>query len=417
MDSLKNKRLSIHAQTTIINQIKSSFKADYSGTNSLVTQKESKTSITSTFFLGARLWKGASLFFNPELAGGSGLSQTLGIAGATNGETFRVGDASPKIYLARLFFKQTIALSKNKTYQKSDFNQLAGNLPDKFFSFTVGKIGVADFFDKNKFSHDPRTQFMCWALMDNGAWDYPANTRGYTPSVVLEYVTSKHEIRYAISLVPLSANGNVMNWNISKAFSNSLEYTHKHTFKKQDGAIRLLGFFTTANMGNYNQSIALNPQNPDIKSTRKYGHTKFGFTLNGEQNITNNLGIFFRAGWNDGNNETWAFTEIDRSVSAGISLSGSSWKRENDNVGLAFVSSGISKPHANYLNAGGLGFMLGDGKLNYAWEKLAELYYSAELVRNNIYFTATYQILVNPAYNYNRRGPVSIFSLRLHARI
>lgn len=416
-DTLKYERFSIHAQTTVINQFKPGFSAKYSGDNSLSTKQESQTSITSTFYAGLRLWKGASIFVNPEIAGGSGLSQALGIAAATNGETFRIGNPAPQIYLARLFYRQIFSLTKETLYQLSDLNQLGERLPTKYFAVTVGKIGVADYFDDNKYSHDPRTQFMCWALMDNGAWDYPANTRGYTPSTVLEFVSPIHEIRYGISLVPLVANGNVMNPDISKASSHSLEYTHRHTIKNKEGALRLLVFYTTANMGNYNQSIALSEINPNIKDTRNYGHDKFGVGINAEQQIINNLGCFFRASWNDGHNETWAFTEIDHSLSAGFSITGQKWKRNNDNIGVAYVASGISKPHSNYLKAGGKGFMLGDGNLNYAWEHLAELYYSTDLYNESIYLTAAYQFLLNPGYNKDRKGPVNVFSARLHIKI
>ncbi len=416
-DTSKNERFSIHAQTTVINQFKPSFIAPYTGDNSLTPQKESKTSITSTFYLGVRFWKGSSIFINPEIAGGSGLSSALGIAAATNGETFRVGSAEPKLYLARLFYKQVFALTTAATYQAGDFNQLGELLPNKYFSFTVGKISVADYFDDNKYSHDPRTQFMSWALMDNGAWDYPANTRGYTPSIVLEYVTQKNELRYGVSLLPITANGNLMNWNISNSSSHTIECTHRHNLKGKNGSVRLLGFFNTTNMGNYNQSIALNPQNPIIQNTRKYGNTKYGFAVNAEQEITNNFGLFFRASWNDGNNETWAFTEIDHSISSGLSLAGEKWHRKNDNLGFAYVTSGISKPHREYLKAGGKGFMLGDGNLNYSWEQLTELYYKAELVKDHTYFTGAYQFLINPGYNKDRQGPVNIFSVRLHVRI
>jgi len=416
VDSLKTENFSIHAQTTIINQNKTSFSAKYSGVNSLTTAAESQTSLTSTLYLGARLWSGAHAFLNPEIAGGSGLSGALGIASATNGETFRIGDPAPKMYIARLFFTQTFSLTQASTNQASDLNQLAGKMPTKYISVTLGKISISDFFDDNKFSHDPRSQFMSWGLMSNGAWDYPANTRGYTPSVVLEYVTPTDEIRYAFSLVPTVANGGDMDWNISKAGSNTLEYTHRYKISNQDGAIRLLGFFTNAHMGNYREAVALNPSNPNIHSVEKYGNTKYGFGINAEQNITKELGCFFRASWNDGNNETWAFTEIDRSLSAGLSLTGESWKRKNDNVGLAYVVSGISNAHQSYLKTGGNGFILGDGNLNYTPEHLTELYYSFQL-NPNIYFSATYQLVFNPGYNADRQGPVNVFSGRLHIQI
>jgi high affinity Mn2+ porin len=417
IDSLKNERVSIHSQMTIIHQYKPAFHVKYTGMNSLLPQEESSTSITSTLYFGLRLWQGGSLVIDPELAGGSGLSKTLGVADAPNGETFRIADSAPRISIARLFYRQVIALTNKTTYQPSDFNKLSGYIPDKYLAFTVGGISMTDYFDDNKYSHDPRTQFMTWSLMDAGAWDYPANTRGYTPSVVIEYVSPKNELRYGFALMPKVANGNDMNWNIAKASSQTLEYTHHYKINGLDGAFRILGFFNTANMGNYLQSITLNPTAPNIESTRKYGNTKYGVIINAEQTLTNDLGCFLRGSWNDGNNETWVFTEIDHSISAGLSLTGASWKRNGDNIGLAYVTSGISKTHRKYLADGGYGFMLGDGKLNYGWEHVTELYYSAELVKNDIYLTGAYQFLLNPGYNRDRKGPVNIFSVRLHVRI
>jgi high affinity Mn2+ porin len=416
-DTLKNDRFSVHAQTTIINQFKPAFNANYSAEHSLIAQKESKTSITSTLFLGVRLWKGAQFFVNPEIAGGSGLSEALGVAAAPNGETFRVGDPAPKIYLARIFYKQIFSLSKETSYQENDLNQLGGRLPAKYISFTIGKIGVADYFDNNSYSHDPRTQFMSWALMSNGAWDYPANTRGYTPSFVLTYVNPKNELRYDISQVPLTANGNDMNSDVIKANSQTIEYTRKQCMLKKKGIIRVLGFFTTANMGSYTQSIALSPVNPLIEDTRQYGRSKYGIAINAEQELNSYIGCFFKVGWNDGNNETWMFTEIDRSASLGFVINGKKWKRKNDNLGIAYVISGLSKPHQNYLAAGGEGFMLGDGALNYSPEHLLELYYSFELVKEHLFLSGAYQLLMNPGYNSDRQGPINIFSVRLHAGI
>ena len=416
-DTLKNDRFSIHAQTTVINQFKPVFSAKYAGPNSLLTGQEDKTSITSTLFLGVRLWKGGSLFFDPELAGGYGLSMTEGIADAPNGETYRIGNPAPEVYIARLYYRQLFALTSGKIYQDPDFNHFGEYLPDTYISLTIGKIGITDYFDDNKYSHDPRTQFMCWSLMDNGAWDYPANVRGYSPSFVLEYVSPGNEIRYGFSLVPLTANGSVMNWHLLEANSSSLEYVRHYKINKRNGAIRSSTYLTTANMGNYKESIALAPQDPVIENTRAYGRTKYGFAINAEQDFNDYSGCFLRAGWSDGNNETWAFTEIDRTLSAGISMTGAKWKRKNDNMGIAYVISGLSKPHREYLQDGGDGFMLGDRNLNYSFEQLAEFYYSAQLVRDHIYLSAAYQFLLNPGYNKDRQGPVSIFSLRLHAKI
>lgn len=415
-DTIKNERFSIHAQFTVINQSKPAYSAIYSGINSLKTYPENQTSITSTFYFGSQLWKGAGVFINPEIAGGAGLSGTLGVASATNGETYRIGNPAPQIYMARIYFTQQFALNINKTFQKSDLNQFAGKLPTSYISASIGKISISDFFDKNEFSHNPRTQFMSWGLMSNGAWDYPANTRGYTPSIVLEYITPLNEVRYAYSLVPTIANGSIMEWDISKAGSQTLEFTHRYVLAEKEGTVRLLVFYTQAHMGNYLKSLTLNPVNPIIQNVEESGNTKYGFGINAEQNITNEMGCFIRASWNDGNNETWAFTEIDQCVSGGLILKGTGWNRKEDHLGLAFVVSGISKSHQKYLQAGGKGFILGDGSLNYLPEQLTELYYSFELTPA-IFITGTYQLLINPGYNKDRSGPVNIFSIRMHMEI
>jgi high affinity Mn2+ porin len=411
-DTLKDERFSIHAQATVISQFKPAFYSKYTGQNSLVPQAETKQSITSTLYLGAKLWKGASVYINPEIAGGSGLSASLGLGASTNGETYRIGNPAPAFELARLYFKQIIFLDKEISFQEGDINKLEGKMPTEYFSFTIGKICVSDIFDISRYSHDPRTQFMSWALMSNGAWDFPANTKGYTPSVLLEYVTPKHQLRYGFSLVPTEPNGMTMNWNIKNAGSHTLEYTYNYAIDGRKGALRLLSFFTAANMGNYAQSIELNPSSPELLTTEKYGRNKYGFGINCEQEINKELGGFLRASWNDGKNETWIFTEIDRSISLGISLNGYRWKRRNDNIGLAYVVSGLSTPHRNYLQAGGMGFEIGDGKLNYGLEQLTEIYYSMELTKN-LFISGTYQFILNPGYNKDR-GPVNVLSIRFH---
>lgn len=414
-DSTKEELFSIHAQTTVITQYKPSFPAKYTGANSLIPQAETQRSVTSTLFLGTRLWQGASFFINPEIAGGSGLSGSMGVGASTNGETYRVGDPAPQFELARLFLRQSIPLNNHQKYQESDFNEFGGKFPTNYLSFTIGKISLPDYFDLNKYSHDPRTQFMSWALMDNGAWDFAANTKGYTPSIIFEFVSPADELSYGFSLVATTANGMIMNWKIDKAGSHTLEYTHNYFLGGKNGKIRLLSYFTKANMGNYEQSIALNPTLPDITATRKNGNTKFGFSINAEQSLTKNMGAFLRAGWNDGKNETWAFTEIDRTLSAGISTDGRKWNRKDDTAGLAYVISGLSTPHRNYLKAGGRGFELGDGKLNYGLEQLAEFYYSFEL-KEELYLSGAYQFIVNPGYNKDR-GPVNVFSVRVRIEI
>lgn len=411
-DTLENEKFSVHTQATVITQYKPSFHAKYSGDNSLQPNQETERSITATLYLGAKLWRGASLFLNPEIAAGSGLSGSVGVGASTNGETYRIDSPAPSFELARLFAKQVIPLTEEQTYMGGDANTLGGLQPAKYLSITVGKICLSDYFDVNSYSHDPRTQFMSWALMSNGAWDFPANTRGYTPSIILEWVTSYDEVRYAFSLVPVKANGMDMNWNINKAGSHTLEYTHRYSVSGQKGVARLVSYLTVANMGNYNASILFNPTAPDISKTEKSGRTKFGVGLNVEQELNGFLGAFFRASWNDGRNETWAFTEIDRSMSLGLSAKGSKWGRNGDTVGLGYVVSGLSDAHKNYLQAGGKGFELGDGALRYGLEGLMEAYYALEL-RSNLYLTGAYQLVVNPGYNKDR-GPVNVLSVRVH---
>lgn len=412
-DTAKTEVLSFHAQATVIYQYKPSFSAKYSGPNSLKTEEETQNTITSTLYAGTRLWKNATAYLNPEISGGSGLSTALGLAASTNGESFRVGSPAPQIYLARLFLQQIFPLSKQIKYQESNFNQLGGYIPEKYLNFSLGKIALSDYFDNNSYSHDPRTQFMSWGLMSNGAWDYPANTRGYTEGLVIEYVTPKNELRYSLALMPTEANGNTLDYKIAKAHSHTLEYTHNYSVNSKAGVVRVLAFYSIARRGNYNQSIKLNPVAPEVTATRKYSNNKYGLGINVEQSLSKSTGAFLKASWNDGNNETWAFTEIDHTASAGAVTKGTSWKREDDNVGLAYVISGLSTPHKDYLKAGGKGFMLGDGALNYGAEQLAELYYSAELIKKNLFLSGAYQFILFPGFNKDR-GPVNVFSVRIH---
>ena len=426
-DSLqKQSRFTLHVQETTVSQFRPKFNALYTGAHSQTTQQQWATTLTSTIFGGVRLWKNASAFINPEIAGGSGLSSAFGIAAFTNGEAYRVGSPEPKIYLARGFFKQLIVLTKEKEWQADAENKIAQYLPKKYIGLTIGKVSIADYFDDNTFSHNPRSQFLSWGLMSNGAWDYPANTRGYTPSAIIEYISPKLELRYAISMMPITANGNIMDQNIAKANANTFEIKYKYAIKGLQGKASALAFYNTALMGSYTaQNIvttydSINPTFPtndySIVASRQYGRSKYGFGVNVEQYVTPNMGVFARASYNDGQNETWCFTEIDRAFSIGASLNGTKWKRKNDALAVAYCLSGLSQQHANYLSKGGLGFIIGDGRLNYANEHLFETYYSASLLNGKITPSFVYQFILNPAYNKDR-GPISVYSIRLHFSI
>ncbi len=412
-DTVKQQRFNFHFQQTIITQDKPPFKAKYSGDNSLFTDGETQTSLTTTFFGGARLWKGAEAYFNPEMSGGAGLSRTLGVAGFPNGETFRVGSAEPKIYIARLYFTQNFEWGKEKDTLEDEGNQLAGLKSKRYLSFTLGKFGMADFFDKNAFSHDPRSQFMNWSLMSNGAWDYPANTRGYVLGAYAELGQPSWTVRFAFTMMTTTPNGSVWDQKIGKANSQTLEYEKRYSIGDRKGTVRILGFANNGKLGTYSQALALMPVGPVVDTTQHYGTHKYGFGINAEQNITKDFGVFAKTSWNDGKTETWFFTEIDRSISFGGVLSGSRWKRKTDELGLAFVANGISKDHRDYLAAGGYGFIIGDGALNYGTEFITEVYYKADVYQHKFFLSPGYQFIINPAYNRDR-GPVNVLSIRAH---
>ncbi|MBX2899525.1 MAG: carbohydrate porin [Cyclobacteriaceae bacterium] len=415
-DSAKNVNTDFHFQLTTVTQHKPAMHAPYSGTNSLTGNSESATTLTATIFWGMSLWKGGEVYFNPEISGGAGLSSALGIAGFTNGEAFRVGDPAPKIYTARFYFNQTFNLGGTHTYIGESANQVSKTRTQRYISITLGKFGVADFFDNNAYSHDPRSQFLNWSLMSMGGWDYPANTRGYTWGSVVEFGYPMVKLRGAAVLVPKEANGNELDTHISNALGYCVELEKSYSLKSRPGTLRLLGALNNARMGNYRQALVQNPTAPDIIATRQYGRTKWAMGLNMEQQIGNHTGMFARASWNDGKNETWAFTEIDKSVHAGLLVNGAKWKRNNDEWGLAAVINGLSQPHKNYLAAGGYGFIIGDGKLTYAPEHIAEMYYKINLFYTGFWLTTDYQFVVNPAYNKDR-GPAHVVTLRAHIEL
>lgn len=407
---------SIHAQMTLIPQYHFPFPAKYSGTNSMLTQEPTRASFTSTLYIGRRLWKNAALYFNPEAAGGRGLSDAYGIAGFPNGETFRVGTPELRLFTARLYFEQKFGIGKENVYRKNDLNQLSGTAPRSYFLIRIGKFGLADFFDLNAFSHDPRTQFFNWSLMSNGAWDYPANVRGYTNALQLEWRKKDLAVRYCVAQEPIDANGPDLDYHIWQTQGHLLEIEKSYTLFHQAGTIRLLGFWNNARMGNYLESIKNNPTAPDIKDSRQYGRAKKGFGLNIEQNFSDHLGGFLRIGWNDGKNETWAFTEIDNSFSAGVVWQGNAWKRPLDQLGIAIAWNGISNDHAQYLKAGGYGFIIGDGALNYGRELIAEINYNFHIPMLFFTLSPDYQFILHPAYNKDR-GPVHVVGLRLHLQL
>lgn len=413
-DSSKNLNSDFHFQLTTVTQYHPPFRSPYVGTNSLVPYEDEAMTMTATIFWGVQIGKLGEFYINPEIAGGAGVSSATGIAGFTNGEAFRVGNPKPSVYIARAYFKHTFNLGGEEEYFRESANQVIKTRTKKYLELTAGKFSVADFYDVNSYSHDPRSQFLNWSLMSGGAWDYPANVRGYTWGVHVEYGWPGWALRSSVVMVPQDANGNDMDLSVGQARSHTVELEKSFSIGALPGTARLLGFYTLAQMGNYALSLA-NPS-PDVVVTRKPGRSKFGGILNIEQQLSNHVGLFARASWNDGTNETWTFTEIDRSVSLGMVNEKGLLRKRSDAFGIAMVINGLSDSHRKYLGAGGNGFILGDGQLNYAGEWITEVYYKINLFYSGFWLTPDYQFVVNPGYNQDR-GPVHLFAIRAHIEL
>jgi high affinity Mn2+ porin len=371
--------------------------------------------LTTTLFLGLRLGSGTELYFDPEIAGGKGLSNVDGIANAPNGELPRVASATPKPYLARLYISHDFGFGSEKEHIASDENQLAGDRPMLRYTITAGRFSDSDFFDDNNYSHDPRTQFLAWGVMYNGAWDYPADTRGYTWGIVNEFHTRNWSLRYGAAAEPKVANGGRFDRRIFRDRGDTFEEQRRYAIGGHAGAIRLLEFLNHTRSGSYIEADRMGEQSgnaPSVQAIRRPGTLKYGTGVSFDQELARDIGVFSRLGWNDGKTEDFAFTAIDRLAEGGVSVKGGRWKRKDDVAATVFAASGISGAHAVYLAQGGLDFLIGDGKLNYAPEYLWESYYSARVVRGCV-ATFDVQHYGNPAFNHDR-GPVWVESVRLH---
>lgn len=403
---------SIHFQATSIGQHHGSFSSLYEGENSLPPHPESRASITATIFLGFRINRHVELVVNPEVAGGRGFGMVTGIAGFTNGEIPRVASATPALYPARAYVRTVWALGPETELLEDGPNQIAERIPVKRLTTITGKFAVTDYFDNNTYSHDPRTQFMNWSLMYNGAWDYSADTRGYTIGAMEELTLRNWSLRMAQVMEPTAPNGPTLDTRIAKNRGDVVEWERRYAPKGRSGALRILGFANRADAGTYREAILANGTT-DIEATRRNGTPKYGFGVNLEQSLTPEIGVFGRYGWNDGKTESWAFTQIDRSLSGGISINGRIWKRKNDHIGVGGVRNYISGDQRSFLAHGGIGFIIGDGRLDhYRPEGIVEGYYSWRATKEWT-ITGDFQRIQSPAYNADR-GPVSVLSLRLH---
>jgi high affinity Mn2+ porin len=408
-------RWNAYFQATSIGQFHPRFQSPYEGENSLAAHREAEASLTSTVFLGFGLSPNTQLYFDPELAGGRGFSGVTGMANEPNGELPRVASATPKPYLARLYVTHDFGFGEARETVESAANMLGGSRPMIRYTVAVGRFTVTDFFDNNRYSHDPRMQFMGWATMYNGAWDYPADTRGYTWGWMHEFHARRWSARYASVAVPREANGLRFDRRIGRNRGDVFEFEWRRERWGRPATVRALAYVNHARAGTYREALnmaLLNRTLPDVTATRRDGTRKYGFGLNVDQEIRKDIGLFGRLGWNDGKTESFAFTAIDRLASLGVSITGERWKRPHDTAATALTACGISAVHAAYLAHGGLDFLIGDGALNYGHEIVSETYYSAQVVEGG-FVTFALQHVTNPAYNRDR-GPVWIGSLRLH---
>jgi high affinity Mn2+ porin len=404
----------VHAQTTFLPQGYPPIRALYTGPDSLPPGGQLQATWTSTAFLGARLWDGGEVYFDPELAQGFGLNGTLGLAGFSNGEAQKAGAAFPKIRAQRYYLKQTFGLGGEQEDVPDGPNQLAGKRDIDRVTVVVGRFAVGDFFDNNAYAHDPRADFMNWALWESASYDFPADLPGYTRGAMVELNRKDWAVRGAVLEVPSQPNSDVLTF---KTGGVVVEFEERHNIFDQPGKLRLGAFGNQGVTGNYREALEIEAIDPTqdintVMASIRHVNPKYGVYANLEQQVVQDVGLFARASWNDGHNEILSFTDIDRSLSAGLSIKGSFWGRPNDTIGIGGVINGLSAAHRDFLAAGGLGLLIGDGALNYRPEQILETYY-AYSVSKNLTLTADYQLVNNPSYNADR-GPVSIFSGRLH---
>jgi high affinity Mn2+ porin len=405
----------VHGQFTYTEQDTGGFDAPYRGTNSLTPDTGAET-VDVTLFIGARLWSGSEIWASPEIDQGFGLDDTLGVAGFPSGEAYKVGKNQPYFRLQRLFLRQTVDLDGGLEPAEPSQMQLGGaRSPDRLV-LTGGKISVVDIFDNNRYAHDSRNDFLNWAAIDAGTFDYAADSWGFSVGAALEWYRGRWAARFGLfdlSDVPNSPD-------LEPAFHEFqyvAEIERSYGLGGRPGKLRVGAFDSRGRMGLLGEAVALariTDSPADVASVRSY-RSRLGAYLDLEQELCDGLGLFARAGKDQGNVEPYEFTDIDRTVSTGLSLQGTRWRRSGDTVGFAAILNGISADRERYLNAGGLGVLIGDGKLPHPGpEKIIESYYALSVLRY-AQLSLDYQFVTNPGYNRDR-GPVSIFALRVHAQ-
>ena len=405
---------SAHGQFTLVAQSHTRFRSPYSGENSLSSGSSTRETADLTLFLGTRLWSGGEFYVNPEIDQGFGLSNTVGVAGFPSGEAYKVGRSQPYFRLNRAFVRQVVALGGDEERVDAGPNSLAGRRSRDNVTVTVGKFSVVDVFDGNTYAHDPRADFLNWSVIDAGAFDYAADAWGYTLGAAVEWTQGGWTLRagaFALSDVP---NSQVLDHSF-RQYALIGELEERHEVLGHPGKVKLLAFVNRGRMARYDDAIRSSQGTgsaPDVVPARRPA-SRSGVALNVEQEITPALGLFARASVNDGSKEAFEFTEINRSFSGGASMNGSAWRRPGDSAGIGLAVNALSGAAQRYFAAGGIGILIGDGRLpHYGPEQIVEAYYAAKLV-DTLSLALDLQRIIHPAYNRDR-GPVTIFGLRVH---
>jgi high affinity Mn2+ porin len=418
--------LNFHGQFTFTWQGYPAMRSAFQGTNSLPAGGQGRETIDATLATGVRLWQGAEFWADPEIDQGHGLADTHGVAGFPSAEAYKEGDTYPYARVQRYFVRQTIDLGGEIQKVDSDFHQFAGTQTENRLVLTVGKFAVVDMFDTNKYANSPKSDFLNWTLSNAGTFDYAGDAWGYTYGVAAEWYQGRFTLRggvFDMSATPAEAGNSAAAYGLDPTFSQQQfvgEIEERHELWGQPGKLKVTAFVIHGRMGDFQEAVALSQPGQSfagdpsdaIASLRIYRYRP-GVSVNFEQQVTETLGVFGRAGWADGNVEPWDFTDVDRTVSGGVSIAGKNWGRPNDTIGIAGVINGIAPNHLAYFNAGGLGILIGDGVLpNYGLEQIIEAYYSYALTASTR-VSFDYQFIANPGYNADR-GPANVFAGRFH---
>ncbi|MGB8278649.1 MAG: carbohydrate porin [Methylovirgula sp.] len=417
-------RINFHGQATFTAQGYPAIRSPYEGPNSLPGSGQAAETTDGTLYGGIRLWPGAEAWVNPEIDEGFGLADTHGAAGFPSGESYKLGASYPYARVQRYFVRQTINLGGDTQNVDADINQFAGTQTANRLVLTVGKFAIVDLFDTNKYANNPKTDFLNWSMINAGTFDYAGDAWGYTYGGAAELYVDRFAFRagvFDLSQTPAGGGANAPAYGLDPSFSEQQyvgEIEERHQLWGQPGKIKVTGFLSWGQAGSFQDALALSQATgldaSDALAAVRHYQGRPGVSVNFEQQVSDSLGVFGRAGWADGNVEPWDFSDIDQTLSGGVSLSGKQWGRPDDTIGMAGVLNGLSGVHQAYFNAGGMGILIGDGQLpDYSLEKIFETYYSFALTAS-LKVSFDYQFIADPGYNADR-GPVSIGAIRLHA--